>query len=253
MAAVPTLVVALGLALVAAPALAGAQALPAPPEGWEPLGFERVEAATRYEALREGERPVLRAESRCSASGLMLRLEPGQLAKAPRLQWRWRIERALPEHDESRREGDDFAARVYVLFRFDPASASLWERTRHRVASALRGDELPGRAVTYVWSSREPAGRRWASPYTTSARLVSRGHGPLPAWRREEVDPRADYRRLFGDEPPEAVAIALMTDTDDTCGHAVAWFADFRLLPGETGRSGGRNPPGGGSSDPSEG
>jgi hypothetical protein len=43
------------------------------------------------------------------------------------------------------------------------------------------------------------------------------------------VDPRSDYRRLFGSEPPDAIAIALMTDSDDTCADAVAWFADFAL------------------------
>ncbi len=219
---------ALALGIPAAGSLAaGAGPLPPPPEGWEPLTFERVEQATRYEAA-EG---ALRAESRCSASALVRSLEDGALARTPLLRWRWRVEQPMPAHDERTKGGDDFAARVYVLFRFDPQQASLWERARHRLGRTLLDREPPGRAVSYVWSSREPAGTSWASPYTSSARLISMGRGPLTGWRPEQVDPRADYRRLFGSEPTEAVAVALMTDTDDTCSHAVAWFDDFALAP----------------------
>lgn len=48
-------------------------------------------------------------------------------------------------------------------------------------------------------------------------------------WRSEERDLLADYRRLFGEEPPPLSGIALMTDADDTGGSARAWYADVTL------------------------
>jgi hypothetical protein len=43
-----------------------------------------------------------------------------------------------------------------------------------------------------------------------------------------------DYRRIFGGEPPEAGAIAIMTDTDNTGGSATAWYDDIELEKGPT-------------------
>lgn len=39
----------------------------------------------------------------------------------------------------------------------------------------------------------------------------------------------ADYRALFGIDPPEANAIAIMTDSDDTGGSAEGWYGDIIL------------------------
>ena len=43
-------------------------------------------------------------------------------------------------------------------------------------------------------------------------------------WVMERRDVLADYRRLFGIEPPRLVGVALMTDTDDTGERAEAWY-----------------------------
>jgi hypothetical protein len=48
-------------------------------------------------------------------------------------------------------------------------------------------------------------------------------------WLVEERDILADYRRLFGGEPREIGAIAIMTDTDNTGGEATAWYGDITL------------------------
>jgi hypothetical protein len=45
----------------------------------------------------------------------------------------------------------------------------------------------------------------------------------------EERDLFADYRLLFGTDPPDAEAIAIMTDTDNTGGSAEAWYGDIIL------------------------
>jgi len=39
-----------------------------------------------------------------------------------------------------------------------------------------------------------------------------------------------DYRKCFGEDPPKAGAVAIMTDTDNTGEQAAAWYGTIRLL-----------------------
>lgn len=210
-------------------------ALAAPGSGaWEPRFFRGIDRHTHYEVVEAAEGPAFRAESACSASALGLRLRGIDLRRTPRLSWRWRVERGPGGADEQSRAGDDFAARVYVLFPFDPAHASLWERLRRRLLASVYGEELPGRALCYVWARRLPAGSRWASPYTEDTRMLAlrSGSGAVESqgWKRETVDVAADYRAWTGEAPGEPVGVAIMTDSDNGCGSATAWYADFAFL-----------------------
>jgi hypothetical protein len=40
-----------------------------------------------------------------------------------------------------------------------------------------------------------------------------------------------DYRNIFGVEPFSVIALAIMTDSDDTQGQALAWLDDILLEP----------------------
>ena len=184
---------------------------------------------TRYKAVSIDGREAARADATCSASGLLYPLEHGVLMRRPMLSWEWRIDDDLEIPDHRSRAGDDFAARVYVIFEFQPERASPWERLRHRALRAIFGVELPGRALNYVWSLREEPGEVWDNPFTEHAKMISRGAGPRAKWRSEEVDVAADYRRVFGEAPSRAIALALMTDTDNSCQEAVAYFANVAL------------------------
>lgn len=198
-------------------------------EGWQPLVFPRVEKQTRYEPLEfEGAR-VLRAQARCSASGLVHGAPGLELARTPWLHWRWRVDRDLPARDPRTKAGDDYAARVYVAFRFEPERVSAYERVKRAALRLIYGQELPGSALNYVWSASEPEGATWPSPYADQSRMLSLGAGPAGAWREARVDLRADYRRVFDAEPPPVEFVAVMSDADDGCGETLAWFADLRF------------------------
>jgi hypothetical protein len=221
----------LGTIAIAALALGAAPpgALPEPGgEGWEPLHFRRIERTTDYTPLPGG---GVRAEARCSASALVLPLSDLELERTPVLHWRWRVDRPLDIPDERRKSGDDFAARVYVMFRFQPEQASWLRRVQQRLGESLFGKEVPGTALNFVWASRETPGALWTSPYTEDTRLLALERGPSEAWRSEAVDVIAAYRRAFESSPPEPIALGIMTDSDDSCGHAVARYADFRFGP----------------------
>jgi hypothetical protein len=205
-----------------------------PPAGWETLTFKKAPRATRYTIHREGEGWVLRAAARGSASGLYhpLDLDP----RVHRiLTWRWKVERVLERADPRRKEGDDYAARIYVAFRYEPETATFWERTTYGIYRALYGRYPPRAAITYVWDGRLPAGTALPNPYTDRTRMlvVRSGPGEAGRWVAERRDIYADYRRLFGGEPPRLAGIGLMTDTDDTGEDAVAWYGPLGLAAGD--------------------
>jgi hypothetical protein len=212
-------------------AAAGAQEVPVPATGWQPLAFPKIERHTRYLTAREGDVAVITAESACSASGLLHDLRGVDLARTPLLRWRWRVDEGLPAADERAKAGDDFAARVYVTFAFEPERASVLERARRRLAGAIWGDSLPGSSLNYVWSSGAPVGERWPSPYAATSHMVVATSGAAAGWREVEADLLADYARAFSHPPPTPLFLALMTDTDDRCLRARAAYADFRFAP----------------------
>jgi hypothetical protein len=178
--------------------------------GWESQSF-KGETVYRMVDL-EGQR-VLRAESRAAASGLARRIEV-DLDETPRLRWSWLVERPLAGLAELTRAGDDYAARVYLI----QSGGALFWRTR---------------AVNYVWSGSQPAGASWPNAYTDRACMIAvRGkEDAIGVWHREERDVREDFRQCFGVEIDRVDAVALMTDTDNAQGEAVALYGEIVFLP----------------------
>lgn len=176
--------------------------------GWEPEEFKGV---TTYSLVREDGRQVLQAVSRGSASALVKKIEADP-AQTPMLSWSWKIEGTLPGGDGRSKAGDDFAARVYVVF----PSFFFWNT----------------RALNYVWANKLPVGRAWPNAFAgdnVMMMAVNSGDGQAGKWVSHRRDLAADFRRLFGEEPPGIGAIAVMTDSDNTKGSAVAYYGDLTL------------------------
>ena len=228
---------AAGAALAADPLVLGGFAPPAapsdPPSGWQAQTFPRVPRHTRYAVVRDGEAWVLRAESAGAASALYrpLDLDPRVYRI---LSWRWKVEGVPARSDPRRQSGDDFAARVYVAYRYDPTAATVWQHARYAASRLIYGQYPPGLALTYVWESRLPVGTVLESAYTDRVRIIVARSGGAEAgrWMSESHDIYADFRRIVGREPPRIAGIALMTDTDDTGERAVAYYDAITLGPG---------------------
>ena len=224
----PTLRLSAAVAVAAAIATAEPTALPPPgADGWEPLTFRSISRHTAYEPLPDAD--GVRAEADCAASALVLPLEGVDLERTPVLRWRWRVDRPLDIPDERSREGDDFAARVYVMFRFEPERASFVERARNSLGSRLFGTQMPGSTLNFVWTSREEPGSLWTNPFVASSRTIALARGAATDWREEAVDVVASYRRAFQRRPPPPLALGIMTDADNACQRAEARYAGFRF------------------------
>lgn len=217
--------------------------LPAPgSDAWQPLDFPSIERPTRYSRVQLGGVEALRAESHCGASGLVLASNQIDLDRTPILSWRWRVDVALANPRERSRAGDDFAARVYVMFEPDASRESTWQRVRRGLAGALYGRALPGSALNFVWTSGVEAGESWDNPFDANNKMIARFRGPAGDWRSEAVDVVEWYRKLFDRAPPPVMGVAVMSDSDNTCAEAVAHFADFAFRAHEqpdTGRNAG--------------
>lgn len=200
------------------------------PKGWKPLTFKKIERRTRYTLDRDGSNFFVKAESSKSASGLLKEVSV-QLEKHPILSWRWKVDRVLDKADATRKSGDDYAARVYVAFAYDPERASLWEKTKYGLAKTLYGAYPPKGALNYIWDNKLPVGTTLDNAYTNRAKMVVLESGPEKAgrWVREERNVHEDYAKLFGREPPPLAFVALMTDTDDTGESATAWYDDIQF------------------------
>lgn len=196
-------------------------------EDWRPLTFPKIERRSTYR-VEAGPGPGpsrLRAESERSASGIVWKRE-WDVREHPRLRWRWKVRNVYEKGDATRRDGDDYPLRLYVIFHYDPAGAGLGRRLRYGLAKALYGEYPPDSSLCYVWESRDTPGEMVVSPYTDGMYMILKRKGGAEAgtWVEEEADVLADYRRAFGEYPPRRASLAVMNDSDDTGESSVSWL-----------------------------
>lgn len=176
-------------------------------EGWEEKEFA---GRTSYRLTELDGRKVLLAESRQAASGLFRRMRV-DLDQTPYLNWSWRVEQGMPPLDERRKEGDDYAARIYVVV---DGGLFFWKTI----------------AVNYVWSSSQRAGSVWPNAFAgKNAMLMAlrSSREGLGVWHTEKRNLREDFKALFGMEVRQIDAVALMSDTDNSQGEARAYYGEI--------------------------
>ncbi|UFS71228.1 DUF3047 domain-containing protein [Geomonas sp. RF6] len=191
-------------------------ALLAPPQEIPVARFSAGDLTGWTEKVHKGhttyllENAALVAHAAKAGSGLVKKLAADP-KKYPRLTWSWKIEQTLKGEDIRLKKGDDFAARVYVIF----PRTFFWRM----------------RAINYVWAGKMPKGSEAKSPYTANSVIVAVESGDEKAgtWVSEERNVYEDYKRIFGEEPPQIGGVAIMTDTDDTQCDATAWYGDIAL------------------------
>ncbi|MCB2184879.1 MAG: DUF3047 domain-containing protein [Deltaproteobacteria bacterium] len=174
--------------------------------GWKTQEFQ---GQTRYDLVRGPHGKVLFAQSDGTAGGLYREVSV-DLKVTPVLNWSWKVRNILEKGNAWTKEGDDFPARVYVIFdAFFP-----WNRT----------------SICYVWANRLPKGEFTGNPFApdnVKTLAVESGPALVGRWVTEARNVPEDYRRLFQEEPPPVRGVAVMTDTDQTGGEAEAWYGDI--------------------------
>ena len=175
---------------------------------WEEKSFK---GKTGYQVIREDDQWYVKATSHSSASALYYKIAY-DTKEYPILSWRWKVDHILSKGNALEKEGDDYAARIYVVF----PSRIFW-RTK---------------ALNYIWANKLPRGRAVPNQFTSNAILIAveSGSRRTGKWRQERRNIFEDFRRYFGQDPPLVGAIAIMTDTDNTGEKAVAWYGPIHIL-----------------------
>lgn len=181
---------------------------------WRQSWKEKVVShhANSYQIVNDHGRNVLRMNSHRSASGFWHEYQVRSVSSG-RISWQWKIERSLASiPDERSKKGDDYAARVFVVF--EPSFFS-W-RTR---------------SICYVWAGREGRDSVYSNPYSDSVGtfVLETGDEKSKQWVQEERDFIADYKTYFQELPSRVSAVAVMVDTDNTNSETTAWFGDIKM------------------------
>jgi len=194
---------------------------------WKPLTFPKISQHSQYEVVeREGGR-ALKASSKASASGLVLR-RAFDVYRYPVVHWRWAIDGVYRNGNAASKKGDDYPIRVYVIFEYSPSRAGLSERLKYSLAKKLHGAYPPHSGLNYIWANRPHSSRVLTSSYTDKAKLIvlQQGAGSAGTWQTETVNVLDDYREAFGCAPPRRACLAVMSDSDNT-GDSGVGFLDF--------------------------
>lgn len=166
---------------------------------------------SEYRSIVVDQRTVLEATTNASAS-LLFRQNTVDLKQTPVLEWTWKISKTFKGDtaesiNERSKAGDDFPARIYVVFRNGP---------------------LPGNAmaINYVWASSAPVGSYWPNPFQDNAimMVVETGEQRAGSWVTHKRNVAEDFKTLFGEDISTLHGYAVMVDGDNTGNTTTSWF-----------------------------
>jgi len=148
-----------------------------------------------------------------SAKGVHLTFSP---ERCPHVSWRWRISNVVQAADLTRKEGDDAAAKLYVVF----DGPSFW-------------NPLDRRILLYLWDNRAPVGGIYPNAWLPEKErmvILETGKAQAGQWVDEQVHLFEDFKRAFpGEEPGQVEGLAFLADTDNTMSTVSAGFDDLTI------------------------
>lgn len=128
----------------------------------------------------------------------------------PFINWQWKVAKIPANGDVRKKDTDDEAAQIYVIFPKFPS-------------------QINSRMLGYIWDSNAPVGSEVTSAKLSTVKyvVIRSGDKEIGNWFSEKRNVYEDYKRLFNEEPPQVGSIALMIDSDDTKSSAESFFGDI--------------------------
>ena len=173
------------------------------------LKVRKVKGITTYSLGSNENGNYLRAESEGKASGLGKEVKI-DLTKTPFINITWKIEKNLSGIIENSKKGHDYAARVFVVKKTGTTA-------------------LSNRAINYVFSSNNPAGNNWPSPYTKKSidYILSTTKEHHNQWITVKANVREHFKKLHDLDVSELTGVAIMTDTDNSKLKAISYYQNI--------------------------
>ena len=116
---------------------------------WKSKSFK---GTTEYTWVTEGDKAYVRATSKAAASGLYYTIEY-DTQQYPYITWQWKVDNIIASGDALRKSGDDYAARIYVVF----PSFFFWNT----------------RAINYIWANKLPKEKAVPNPFSKNSIMIS--------------------------------------------------------------------------------
>lgn len=177
------------------------------PIGWE---LEKTPGSSSKIAL-EGEKEdhLLRLLSVGDAFGLRKDIS-FDILKYPYLSWQWKVSKLPRGGDIRKRETDDQAGQVYVLF-------PKWPTT------------INTGSIGYIWDTLAPIGLSGTSTAYRKMKYVvlQSGVTKLSQWISESRNVYEDYKKFFQEEPPTVGALLLYINSQHTRSSAECFYANI--------------------------
>ena len=204
------------------------------PRGWEVIPYFRT-AKNKLPLSKEGKRTVLRVKSIGSASGVLKKLEI-DLKKFPVLAWRWKINRVVGMAIESRKDRNDSAARVRVIFgkaapkplKGPPEIVKLFKS----FGIQMEGKEPHGFRIDYIWGNNVLKGEVIDYPGSKNHKMVvvESGNKRARRWVWEKRNLIEDFQGFFRMSPPTLIGIMVLTDTDQTNEGVIGHYSSIIMM-----------------------
>ena len=205
-------------------ACAGPAGLHPPAGGWHAVSLPGKEP-TRYTWGSHDGRRALGAASESSASLWRRKVEVPPQRLGP-VEFAWWVDALIEGASIADASREDAPARVLFAFAGDEARLPARTRAMYDLAEALTGERPPYATLMYVFETAKPVGTVVHGVRSDRVRkmVLDSGAGSLRQWREHRRDLAADFRAVFGEEPGTLVAVAVMTDSDNTRSRARAWY-----------------------------
>ncbi len=172
--------------------------------GWKEKAFS---GNTRYSLEDYGTALAIKGVAAGTASALYKDANVN-LKETPFLSWEWKINNVFDNVKEKKKSGDDFPARLYVVYQ---RGIFKWSTV----------------AINYVWSSQYPVGESWNSAYTSKSKIIvlQSGDSEAGSWVAEKRNIAEDFQTLFNIDVSKLDGYAVMVDGDNTGSTGTSWFS----------------------------
>ena len=199
-------------------------------DGWHDVRLPGKEQTLYRQTLLEGRRAIAaRSERSASMWRRKLSVPPSALGE---VSFSWWVRELIGNASVADVDREDSPARVLFAFGGDVSRLPRRTRVMFELAEALSGEAPPFATLMYVWEAQAPLESLIVNPRSDRIRkiVVDSGNSQLRRWRDHRRNLVTDYHRAFGEAPGPLLAVALMTDSDNTSSTAEAFYGPVTLL-----------------------
>jgi hypothetical protein len=176
-----------------------------------PLGWQLKNPGNNSKFAIEGEKEDYFVHILCVNDNIALGKKISiDLRKYPYLSWRWKASKLPEGGDIRKRETDEQAGQIYVVFPKFPSPVNT-------------------RSVGYIWDSQAPVGLSGTSTAYSKMKYVVLQSGPVKVnqWISETRNVYEDYQEFFQEEPPTLGGVVLYINTQHSKSSAEIFYADI--------------------------